>query len=320
MLDVLHLQDTQSYDFKQYFGLGLDIGTSNLDDWIVWNKPRGIKFCYMLGVGGGGSGGGSDTTVNDSGGGGGGGSGAQTAILLPEMFIPDVLYIYAGAGGKGQLNTAGTGINGANTYIAIERYSTFTANLTLLTANGGTGGGGGGAASGGAGGAGGAASTVADMPLCRGAFTSIAGQVGGAGGTTGANAPDFNFPTSGLMVTGGSGGGGGATGGGAGDGGDIIAPTTTLGDTYFGPILGGIGAQGNNAATPGGNGYRSSNYIINVGGAGGGGGSSGNNRPGAIGGDGAPGCGGGGTGAGNPSNPTIKGGEGGPGFVIILCW
>lgn len=319
MLDVLHLQDTQSYDFKQYFGLGLDIGTTNLDDWVVWNKPRGIKFCYMLGVGGGGSGGGSNFTVNNAGGGGGGGSGAQTAILLPEMFIPDVLYIYAGAGGKGPL-VAGAGVNGANTYVAIERYSTFTANLTLLRANGGLGGGGGVAITGGTGGTGGAVSTIEDMPLCRGAFTSIAGQSGANGGNTGLVGASISFPTTGLMVTGGAGGGGGATGGNGSAGGSITAPAGPLGTTYFLTIDGGVGAQGNNAAVNGGNGYSASNYIMNVGGAGGGGGSSGNNRAGAIGGDAAPGCGGGGTGAGNPSNPTVKGGEGGPGFVIILCW
>lgn len=321
MLDVSHIADTQSYDIKTYYGLGLVPGTSGLSDWVQWTKPRGIKFIYIFGAGGGGSGGGSDNTSNTSGGGGGGGSGGFTSILLPEMFVPDVLYIYAGAGGKGLLNTIGNGIDGSNTYIAVEPYTTFTANLTLFRANGGGGGGGGTATTAGAAGIGGLAASLSDMPLARGKITTLAGHNGGLGGAAnGGNATDITFPVNGLMLTGGAGGGGNASGGTGGNGAGIVAPTGPLGTTYFRSVAGGARAQANNAATPGENGYMAVNFIQNVGGGGGGGGSSGSNRPGAIGGDAAPGCGGGGTGAGSPSNPTIKGGEGGPGFVTILCW
>jgi hypothetical protein len=319
MLDVLHIADTQSYDVKTYLGNGLTAGTTNLTDWVQWTKPRGIKFIYILGLGGGGSGGGNETSGSAAGGGGGGASGSQTSILLPEMFIPDVLYIQAGAGGKG-LELSSAGLPGSDTFIAIEPYDTYTPNLTLLRARGGGGGGFGISTTGGTGGIAGAASTIDDMPLCRGAFTSLAGQNGGAGGNNnGGVAPNINFPVNGLMVTGGAGGGGNGVGGSGGAGGSIIKPAT-LGETYFRSIIGGNGAQGQNAGQDGGNGYSANFNIINVGGAGGGGGASGGARSAGIGGDAAPGAGGGGTGGGSSSNPVIKGGEGGPGYVMILCW
>ena len=320
MLDVLHIADTQSYDVKTYLGNGLTAGTTGLRDWVQWTKPRGIKFIYMLGLGGGGSGGGNDTATSAAGGGGGGGSGAQTCIVLPEMFIPDVLYIQAGAGGKG-LELTSAGLPGSDTFIAIEPYDTYTPNLTLLRAHGGGGGGFGTGAAGGTGGTGGAASTIDDMPLCRGRFTSIAGQAGANGGAPGSGVGgSITFPTTGLMVTGGAGGGGNGVGGSGGSGGSVNRPTGPLGETYFRSVIGGTGAAGSNEGTQGGNGYSSNFEIINVGGGGGGGGASGGNRLAGIGGDAAPGAGGGGTGGGGPSNPVIKGGEGGPGYVMILCW
>ena len=318
MLDILHIADTQSYDVKTYEGNGLTAGTTNLTDWVQWTKPRGIKFIYILGLGGGGSGGGSDNTANSSGGGGGGGSGAQTTILLPEMFIPDVLYIQAGAGGKGLLIND-VGPSGSDTFIAIEPYNTYTPNLTLLRARGGAGGGAGSGTAAGAGGVAGAASTIADMPLCRGAFTSLSGQNGGNGGAPNGVAPNINFPVNGLMVTGGAGGGGSNTASTGRAGGSIIKPLT-LGETYYRSIIGGAGASGSSAGRDGGNGYSANFNIINVGGAGGGGAASGGARVSGRGGDAAVGAGGGGTGAGTASNPAIKGGEGGSGFVMILCW
>ena len=319
MLDILHIADTQSYDVKTYLGNGLTAGTTGLRDWVQWTKPRGIKFVYILGLGGGGSGGGNDTATSAAGGGGGGASGSQTSILLPEMFIPDVLYIQAGAGGKG-LDVSTAGLPGSDTFIAIEPYDTYTPNFTLLRARGGGGGGFGTGAAAGAAGVAGVASTIDDMPLCRGAFTSLPGQNGGIGGAPGSgNAPNIDFPVNGLMVTGGAGGGGNGVGGNGGQGGSIIKPAT-LGETYFRSIIGGTGAQGANNGTQGGNGYSANFNIINVGGAGGGGGASGGLRSAGIGGDAAPGAGGGGTGGGSPSNPVIKGGEGGAGYVMILCW
>ena len=64
----------------------------------VWEKPRGISMIHMfaLGCGGPGTAGSIGATAT---GGAGGGSGGQGSLLIPALFVPDVLFIWACVGG-----------------------------------------------------------------------------------------------------------------------------------------------------------------------------------------------------------------------------
>jgi hypothetical protein len=319
MLDFNHILSTPGYDIQQFYGT---TGTTLLQ-WQTWKKPRGINWVYMIGVGGAGGGGTGRNTATTSGGGGGGGTGGQSTLLIPAQFVPDTLYIQAGAGGLGGTTTGSTGNNGVPTYVCIEPSTTLTTNMTVLLAqNGGAGGAGG--AAGGTAGLAGSAAVIGQMPLAaRGVYTLLVGQAGTAGGTvTPVAGTNLSPPTTGLMVTGGAGGGGASAAAGA-VGGSILTLGGMLGTDFFAlPISGGSAAVGAVPAGAGRPGVVSKNYLMNFGGAGGGG-CSGGNAAGiaGAGGDGAPGCGGGGGGAPNSVATTVaKGGDGGPGFVIIISW
>ena len=95
MLDFFGIPDSPNVDVQRFFGPA----TAGLTQWETWRKPRGCKMVYMIGVGGGSSGGVGVNTGTTSGGGAGGGSGAQSSLLIPAMFVPDILYVQAGAGG-----------------------------------------------------------------------------------------------------------------------------------------------------------------------------------------------------------------------------
>ena len=58
------------------------------------------------------------TAVNAKGGGGGGGSGAITTLIMPAIFLPDVLKVAAGAGGRGGTGDA-SGIAGTASWISL---------------------------------------------------------------------------------------------------------------------------------------------------------------------------------------------------------
>ena len=320
MLDFNNILATPGYDFQQFYG----DATVTLLQWQTWRKPRGVNWVYMIGVGGGGGGGSSRNNSTSAGGSGGGSSGAQTSLLIPAMFVPDILYIQAGAYGIGGTYTGASagvaGTAGTPTYVCVEPDTTLTENMTLLFANGGNSGGAGGPGAG-AGGAAPVAATIANMPLAgRGRYTFGAGQAGGTGGATGAAGVAITLPF-GLMVTGGA-GGGGNNGAVPSLGGAISAvPNTLVADAFPLPINPGAVASGATPAGPSGNGFISRNYMFNFGGAGGSASTAtagGNCGPA---GNGAPGCGGGGGGGANTTaaGPS-KGGDGGPGFVYIISW
>ena len=291
--------------------------TLSSPQWQTWRKPRGVKNIYMIGVGGGSSGAVGPNSASTNAGGGGGGSGGQTSLWIPAFFVPDVLYIQCGAGGKQPTTLVSNQLQqgGGPTYVTIEPSTTLTPNMTLLLANGGVSG----VASAGA------VATLAGMPLAnRGNYTFFAGAGGGAGGTAGnGTGITVNYPTSGLMVTAGTGGGGGgsATGG---PGGQMGAPAGSPLDFFFLPIRQGASpASGATPAAAGESGVILGNYIMNYGGLGGGGASNASGGQAGAGGNGAPGSGGGGSGGSTTvagANTLARPGNGGDGFVLILSW
>jgi hypothetical protein len=318
MLDFNHILATPGYDLQQFYGEA----STTLIQWQTWKKPRGVNWVYMIGVGGGGGGGTSRNTAANSGGGGGGGSGAQSSLLIPSQFVPDMLYIQAGFGGAGPTGQSTFGGNGQPSYVCIEPDTTLTVSKLLLSAGGGTGGSAGLNISG-AGGTGGAIATIASMCLAgRGVYNFVVGQTGGSGGAvTPSVGTGLAVPATGLMVMGGA-GGGGASGTAGSAGGSITAITGVLGTDFFPlPITAGAAASGATPAGAGGAGLISRNFLMNFGGAGGGGASGTVGGNAGAGGDAAPGCGGGGAGGMGSSNPTVaRGGNGGGGFVIIISW
>jgi len=317
MLDFNNILATPGADIQYFSGPA----TTTLRQWQTWRKPRGARWIHMIGVGGGG-GGGTGFTSGAGGGGAGGSSGSQTTVMIPAMFVPDVLYIQAGAGGAGATVGATLGTAGTITYVCIEPVQNVPGPAsTLLLATGGTVGAAvptaalGGTAPGAV-----AAATIAGMCLAgRGFSTLLAGQVGIAGGNAGAGGGGMSVPTPGLMVTGGTGGGGGAAGATGGTGGVIFPISNMLGTDFFALPVPGTGALSSTPATSADSGVVSRNFLFNFGGAGGGGGTNDAAGVASAGGDGAPGCGGGGagcTGSGTVSIP--RGGNGGPGFVYII--
>lgn len=296
-------------------GTGTPGATFRLNsEWQTWHKPRGVKNVYMIGVGGGASGQPSANVSPGNSGGAGGGSGAQTCVWIPAMFVPDVLYIKCGAGGKYSERPV-TGITtnhgGGPTYVTIEPSSSFANTMTLLVAAGGQSDsifGGQVASLGGF--------DKGMMLAARGYYTFFSGHLG----STGAITP----PTTGLMVTGGTGGGTSGVGGAAGGaGGSIDAPTGFPINDFFFTQAGAAGAAGATPAAAGIDGTTTRNFIMNYGGMGGGGASTTSGGQAGAGGNGAPGCGGGGAGGSTNvagANTLARPGNGGDGFVLILSW
>jgi hypothetical protein len=311
MLDFNHILSTPGLDVQYFTGQS----TATLTQWQTWRKPRGVKNVYMIGVGGGSSGAVGDNAAATNVGGNGGGSGGQTCVWIPAMFLPDTLYIQAGAGGVGLFGGGGAQVGGTPTYVTIEPSSTLTANMTVLLANGGQ------AASV----SGGVQAFISGMPLAaRGFYTFFAGQAGTSGGAAGnGNGTALTFPTTGLMVMGGTGGGGGGnpTGG---VGGSRTVPAGVPIDDFFLPTqVGGIAAANTTPAGAGGSGMIVRNFIMNYGGLGGGGASSASGGVAGAGGNGAPGSGGGGSGGSTTvagANTLARPGNGGDGFVIVMSW
>ena len=324
MLDFSHIVSNPNLDIQMFVGEANATAGVGTGEWKTWVKPRGAKFVYMIGVGGGGSGGNGLNTAGTSGGGAGGGSGAQSNLLIPAMFLPDVLYIQAGLGGVGQPTSGFVPAAGTPTYVAIEPWTTLAAQLTVLFANAGTAGGTAATTTaGGVAGTAAAAATIANMPLAgKGAYQFFAGLAGTAGGPNtgvGVALTPFSGPT-GLMVMSGTGGGG-----------------CNAGTASAGGIINGVGFGDNFPTIPGGPSVSGSTFIGHgsggrivkpfqyYGGSGGGGntGNTGGTAKPGDGGNGAPGCGGGGGGGGSStvgSNALAKPGDGGAGFVYIYSW
>lgn len=281
--------------------------------WQTWRKPRGVKNVYMIGVGGGSSGTVGANAAATNTGGLGGGSGSQTCVWIPAFFIPDILYIQCGAGGRQPttLVSGQTQQGGGPTYVTIEPSTTLTPNMTLLLANGGVSG----AVTGGT------AATLAGMPLAsRGLYTFFLGQSGATDGGVGNPGTAVAYPVTGLMVMGGSqGGSGGAT---ASAGGGYTVPAGVPINDFFLPTLtGGTAGAGATPAGAGRAGISVRNYIMNYGGTGGGGGTTTAGGLAGAGGNGGPGSGGGGSGGATTTITTLaRPGNGGDGFVIIMSW
>ena len=317
MLDFNNILATPGADIQYFQGSS----TVTLRQWQTWRKPRGARWIHLLGVGGGGGGGAGINTTTTSGSGAGGSSGGQTSVMIPAMFVPDTLYIQAGAGGAGATTSGGLGTAGIITYVCIAPYTTIAPAGTLLLATGGTAGtvaatldtGGGAPAAV-------AAATIAGMCLAgRGFFILLAGQAGAIGSAQGNPSVSITPPTTGLMVTGGAGGGGSFAGAGT-AGGNINVIPNMLGTDFFPlPLSGGTAAVTSTPAGTAGARFISKNSLFNFGGSGGGGATTTAGGLASAGGDGAPGSGGGGGGGMNTTNNTIaRGGNGGPGFVYII--
>lgn len=316
MLDFSHVISNPGVDIQSFFGVVDTSGqtATNITDWRIWTKPRGINWVYMIGVGAGSSGAAGTVSTAAAAGGLGGGGGAQSTLLIPALFVPNELFIQTGLGGRNAstsntATSASVSVTGTATYIAIEPTvrTTSNSNLFLIVANG--------AASGSTGGT--ATTMSGNFPLAgRGWSQNFAGPAGTAGGAAQAAGTALTLPTTGVMVTGGTGGGGT----------DATAATQFAGGAITGVGLGGVfptlpgGTAGATGAAIGGrgtNGYIVKPYIF-YGGTGSGGDNFATGRVSAPGGNGAPGCGGGGSGAGNAF--VGRPGDGGDGFVYIISW
>jgi hypothetical protein len=116
MLDILHLPKPQNGYIDYFYNTGGATGTFS---WQTWEKPKGIGTIVItcIGAGGGGRSGWCANSATRSGG-AGGGTGGFNRVLIPAVFLPDVLYVSVGRGGAGggSITTAAstTGMAGAN--------------------------------------------------------------------------------------------------------------------------------------------------------------------------------------------------------------
>ncbi len=321
MIDLYGLlrgQYPPGMDVQTYIG---NVLTTNLQ-WQTWRKPRGVKMVYMLCIGGGSSGGCGLNTSTSSGGGAGGGSGGVSTLLIPAIFLPDTLFVQAGAGGRqpATLVSAAVGVAGVASYVHLDGGTSQIAQTTVIYANPGAATGTAATTTaGGAAGTAAAVATITNMSFAgRGLYQFFAGVAGSAGGTsTGAGANITTAFQAGQIVTGGTGGGGASATPGA--GGTIAgssAPTGAIPDYTTAAAA----SSGATAARPG---YTppATKFNMFYGGLGGGGGNTtAGGAPGA-GGPGNIGCGGGGAGGTTTTNATLaRPGDGGPGLVLIAAW
>ena len=311
MLDYLHLPDNTNGSIDYFPGFSNTDGGS----WVVWEKPRGahmIRITCIAGGGGGGSGFSSNTTTN-RGGGGGGGSSTISIVTLPAYVLPDRLYVSSGVGGAGGAanpadGTANLGSDGVRSYVCIAQ-DTGVIYRVCYTDSGKAGTTPPDAVpTGGTGGSGGTATTTADIPLASYGIRSFINAAGGTGGGANGAGTGTNYPTTGLLLSGGTGGNGGTA---ITTGNTILAPTQTEYNIFSSPVSSGgsgvVGGLGREIYQP----------LLSTGATGG----MANSGTGA-GGDGGPGgfgSGGGGGGAGG-AGAAGGGGKGGNGLIIIHSW
>jgi hypothetical protein len=306
--------------------------------WQNWYKPKGVSMVYMLAIGGGAGGGGGTTggTTTARGGGGGGACSGLSTLMIPAVFLPDVLKVSVGQGGRG--GAAGTpaisGSAGSSSFIATGvglTAGTTIPNL-ILSSNGTTapaGGGGGTATTAGPGGVAPTVATIAQQgPLgklgfwpstgtaANAGYIGIAGTAGGA--QTGAIGVTVTAGWNLIPLTAGAGGAGvNAVNTGFAGGGITLQAAVDTADRTFTPaalhISGGFAGSAA-AAGNGSSGVVSWKPFLMTGGGGGG---SSDGSTGGDGGKGGIGCGGGGGGAGATGG---RGGDGGPGLVVIISW
>ena len=312
MLDLLHLPKSSPSNVDYFYNTG---GSTS---WQTWEKPRGIIMLEIICIGAGG--GGRSGWCANSGtrsGGGGGGSGGFSRLLIPAIFLPDVLYVTVGKGGAGGVSittsSSTTGMAGSDgAFSSVNIAPTNSAFYIVCYANGGAGAanlvlGANTAGSGGA-----VAVQTTALMSGLGQFFALAGQSGTAGATAAGVA--LAYPTTGLLLSGGGAGGGATIAAGS----DITAPTQisfSLITTRTGganALDGGSGADGISLSQP----------LMSIGGAGGGSSTTvgAGVGSGGRGGNGGLGCGGGGGGAGPSGTGSGAGGKGGDGLVIIRSW
>lgn len=315
MFDFGHLP--RGADVQIYQG-GAVVGGSDGRNWRVWNKPRGASIvqALVIGPGAGGSGGKPGAAAN-AGGGGGGGSAGQVSILVPAFFLPDMLFVETGCGGKGGGEDDVGAVPPLLSRIVLAP-SLAPPQASIIAQSGfASGGAPGSILVGGVGGLGGQGSAR----FAPGLKNIIDGQTGAAGGfNAGGNNINPIPDGTGLVTTAGAGGAGLGSTVGFDGGGQLGGGGNEL---FFHYCLGGAGAS--SSTTDGLNGSNGLSWASGMaffyGGAGGGSGHPlGVTSNGANGGVGGYGCGGGGGGACLTGQTPGRGGDGGPGLVIIISW
>ena len=310
MLDMFHLPPSSVADVQMFMNVG---------NWSEWVKPKGKSMTMMYCIGSGAGDGGAHTaaTTNARGGGGGGGAGGMARLVIPTMFLPNVLMCYPGKGGMG--GAAQTdGIAGELSYISHGiGFSGVMGNLTavpqVILQSGAVA-----AALGAKGtaavpGAAGAGSTIATAGTTVLGYSGLwsanvgpAGMIGGAvAGAVGTACALFLATPAFLPWSGGAGGAGSTNADYAGGTQTAIWPMNTM----PGPPV---------ALPNGGGGASFLNPLMSLGGNGG---AALTNGIGGNGGSGGyPASGGGGGGAGVVAGGGSQGGAGAGGLIIIISW
>jgi hypothetical protein len=331
-IDYSHLPPNNNGDV-QIFNI------PNSGSWYTWIKPRGITMVHMTCISGGGGGGGGycRATLTSGSGGAGGACSGITTLLIPAIFLPDILFVQVGTPGLGGTGSATTGTvgqsgsAGSNSYISMGHNSEASVPSLILQSGIVTPGGGGGGILVGSpnGGIVPTVVTIATLgPIVKYGMVNAngvatnAGIVGAVGsvGYAGVGSNNGNQWQT-IPFTPGQGGAGIASGSttALNGGGLNLINVFELPDMglYSGPSQGAFtyngGSPASNANIHGNPGIQIMKPLMGTGGLGG---ASSNSGSGGNGGSGAIGCGGGG-GAGLISG---NGGNGGSGYVAIVCW
>jgi hypothetical protein len=280
---------------------------TNPGTWVTWVKPRNAKFVniFCMGSGAGGNSG-ATTTASRLGGSGGGGGGVVRAVFNASI-LPDVLYVYTGAGGAGGIGSSVAetatvqGGNGERSFVTI---TPDTSSITNIVVTSGSGSARVGAVAAGSTGAGEVVATAANARFLNlGVFVAQAGTAGAGSSTTNGGAPGAR-----VTITLGGGGGGGSTATVA-NGLSATGPFPAVPNTTAGGGVNGNGKDGIMITSP---------ILGFISGIGGTGANNTTNVNGGNGGNGSYGCGGGGGGGGTSgSGKAGNGGRGGDGMVII---
>jgi len=287
MLDLSYFQN--NYSNTQTF--------TSAGTWQTWVKPRGAKFVNILCIGGGGGGCGAATGSSARGfGGAGGGAGGIVRAQFQASILPDILYVYTGAGGTGSLasltSTFNSASNGEKSYICLTPSTASISNIVVTSGNV--------SARGAISNTAAAGETVATTAnavfLNLGTFTAIAGVSSGAGNSTGI----AGGITPSSTTTAGAGGSGTSTAGGL--NGQGFIPSLAAFTTASAGVAGSNGYDGFMLTKP------ALQFIGGTGGQSGG-------TTGGNGGNGSYGCGGGGGSGGVTAGGN--GGKGGDGIIII---
>lgn len=306
MLDFSNFPTQSNADIQDFYGLALEITNPQM-----WTKPRGARMVSIMLIGSGGGGGNQTTFGVSTAGGGGGGSSGVSNIIVPAMFLPDVLYV----------NLRGTGAAGntvssrGNCTVALTYGTAPAANEVVLHVNNGQ------RAGAGATGSAGGASTMASA--CLAGLGVVKWSAGNAGGSSTAAAAGGSglAASGGITIAGGGGGGTGVAAAGGNRGGHNTGNSIPWPDVL--QQAGGSATSDGVNGGWGGAGKQVNNIPVYYGATGGN--SSGTTAPASRGGDGgtcspfAFGAGGGGAGAGFAS-AAASGGSGGGAFCRIMSW